>query len=199
MIPFARIDGPLDLAPLRAELSRLLQAPWYDHVNQRDYRGGWDVLPLRCQREHLSQHPILQSFAIGWGDDWADLPVLQTLPALRAVLDRVHAPLQAARLMRLKAGAEIRPHRDAGLGIDHGLARLHLPLQTSEHVQFIVGGQVVPMAPGELWYFDADQVHEVHNRGDQDRIHLVIDCTANDWLRERVHGGVVPSQASAGS
>ena len=97
--------------------------------------------------------------------------------------------LQAVRLMRLHAGAEIHPHRDPGLGIEHGLARLHLPVRTHEAVGFLVDGERRPMQAGELWYFNADQVHEVWNRGDEDRIHLVIDCIANPWLVAKVQAG----------
>ena len=42
------------------------------------------------------------------------------------------------------------------------------------------------MRAGELWYFNADQMHEVHNRSDQDRINLVVDCGVNDWLRDAI-------------
>ncbi len=187
--PFARIDCTLLLAALQDEVRGLLDAPWYDHVNQRDYRGGWDVLPLRCQRQHLQAHPLLQSFAIAAGDDWQDLPVLDDRPALRGVLAQLACPLQSVRLMRLKAGSEIRPHRDHGLGADHGQARLHLPILSSDDVSFLVDGQPVPMRPGELWYFDADRRHEVHNRGQEDRVNLVIDCVANPWLLERLRAG----------
>ena len=45
------------------------------------------------------------------------------------------------------------------------------------------------MEAGELWYFNADQIHEVYNRGGEDRINLVIDCVVNDWLREEILAG----------
>ncbi len=184
VLAFARLPVAAPLEALRAELATLLERPWVDHVNQRDYVGGWDVLPLRCLREHVDAHPVLQGFAIGAGEDWQDLPVLAGCPALRGVLAGLRCPLQSARLMRLRAGAAILPHRDHGLGLEHGQARLHLAIQTSEDVDFIVAGRRLPMAPGELWYFNADLVHEVRNRSAHDRIHLVVDCVANDWLRD---------------
>lgn len=189
VVSFARLDGPANLPALQAEVATLLGRDWVDHVNRNDYAGGWDVLPLRCQREHLDAHPILQGFAIHAGDDWQDLPVLDTCPALRALLGRLQCPLRSARLMRLKAGAHIRPHRDHGLSLEQGQARLHLPIETSDHIRFLVDGRTVPMRAGELWYFNADQVHEVHNPGEHDRINLVIDCVANAWLVERIHAG----------
>ena len=132
VLSFARLDIPVALPALQAEVAGLLARPWVDHVNHNDYRGGWDVLPLRCQRQHVDAHPILQGFAIQDGEHWQDLPVLEACPAIRALLARLHCPLKAARLMRLKAGAEIRPHFDHGLSLENGQARLHLPIQSSE-------------------------------------------------------------------
>lgn len=189
VVSFARLDVPVPLAGLQADVDRLMAPGWVDHVNQRDYTGRWDVLPLRCQRQHAGSHPILQGFALEGGQDWQDLPVLDDCPAIRALLGALDCPLQAVRLMRLHAGAVIHPHRDPGLGIEHGLARLHVPLRTNEAVAFLVDGERLPMRAGELWYFNADQVHEVYNRGDEDRIHLVIDCVANDWLLAKVQAG----------
>ncbi len=39
------------------------------------------------------------------------------------------------------------------------------------------------MGEGEAWYLDLNLRHTVRNRGDETRIHLVIDCVVNDWLR----------------
>lgn len=189
VVACARLPVASPLADLQAEVAGLLARAWVDHVNQRDYVGGWDVLPLRCQRQHAGAHPVLQGFAIDGGQDWQDLPVLDDCPALRGVLDALACPRQSARLMRLHAGADILPHRDQGLGLEHGQARLHLPIQTTAEVDFIVAGHRMPMAAGELWYFNADLVHEVRNRGAQDRIHLVVDCEANDWLRDAILAG----------
>jgi len=116
------------------------------------------------------------------GDDWCDLPVLEHCPEIRSVLGQLRCPIKAVRLMRLKAGAEIKPHYDGGLSIEFGEARLHVPIHTSDAVSFIVNNKSIPMNAGELWYFNADQTHEVYNRGSEDRINLVIDCVANDWL-----------------
>jgi hypothetical protein len=189
VVLFARLAANVALPALQAELAALLPRPWLDHVNRGDYSGGWDVLPLRCQRQHVDAHPILQGFAITDGDDWRDLPVLDHCPAIRGLLAQLPCPLQSVRLMRLKAGARILPHFDHGLSLESGHARLHLSIQTSDAIDFLVEGQRVPMRAGELWYFNAEQTHEVHNRGDEDRINLVIDCVADPWLREQVAAG----------
>ena len=186
VISSAQVPCHVYLPALQDELAQLLQQSWVDHVNRKDYSGGWDVLPLRCQREHVDAHPALQGFAIANGEAWQDLPVLAACPAIHAFLQTLACPLKSVRLMRLRAGAEIKPHRDYGLSLEYGEARLHLSLQTSDKIYFYVNHQRVPMNAGELWYINADQEHAVQNLGNEDRINLVVDCVANDWLRERL-------------
>jgi len=195
-IPFAQIPCVIQLSALQAEVKSLLSGSpenkslgndaWVDHVNKNDYRGGWDVLPLRCQQQYLQSHPVLQGFAIAGGEDWENLPVMAQCPEIQSLFTQLLCPVKAARLMRLKAGAEIKPHRDQGLGMEFGEARLHVPVFTSDAVSFVVDNQLIPMNAGELWYFNADQIHEVYNRSSEDRINLVIDCVVNDWLREKI-------------
>lgn len=193
IISFARIHCALSLSSLQTEVERLLQSSlppsWVNHVNKKDYTGSWDVLPLRCQQQHLDAHPILQSFSIEAGDNWDNLPVLKQCPEIQTILNQLHCPIKATRLMRLKAGAKIKPHRDEGLSMEFGEARLHLPIHTSAAVSFIVNNNKIPMNAGELWYFNADQPHEVYNRGSEDRINLVIDCVVNEWLHEQISAG----------
>lgn len=199
VISSAPVACPVDLLALRRELEPLLARSWVDHVNRKDYSGGWDVLPLRCQREHIDAHPVLQGFAIANGEEWQDLPVLASCPAIHAFLQTLHCPLKSVRLMRLKAGAEIKPHRDYGLSLEYGEARLHLSIQTSDKIHFYVNHQRVPMNAGELWYINADQEHAVQNLGSEDRINLVIDCVANGWLREKIISGFQPHANDSGN
>jgi hypothetical protein len=188
-VSFAHLFSVDSVADLQAEVEQLLPQHWVAHVNKNDYQGGWDVLPIRCRAEHVDAHPILQGFAIATGENWQHLPLLDQCPHMLKLLDNIHCPLKAVRLMRLNAGAEIKPHRDEGLGIAFGEARLHLPIHTSDAVSFIVNKKIMPMRAGELWYFNADQIHEVYNCGSEDRINVVIDCVVNDWLREAIMSG----------
>lgn len=190
-ISFAKVPCVVQLAALQREVDQLVQNPWVDHVNKNDYSGGWDVLPLRCQRQHLNAHPILQGFAIADGDEWESLPVMVQCPEIQNLLNQLQCPIKATRLMRLKAGAEIKPHRDHEVSLEFGEARLHVPVHTSDAVSFIVDKKIIPMCAGELWYFNADQIHEVYNHGSDDRINLVIDCVVNDWLREKIMAGSI--------
>ncbi len=183
---FARLDFQVPLEDLKQDVIRLQNAEWVPHVNQKDYQGSWDVLPLRCLAEHESAHPIMQGFAIQTGDDWINLSVLEQLPAIRQALNFLQCPVKSMRLMRLHAGAEIKPHRDHGLSAEYGEARLHIPIESNELLEFRINNELVPMREGELWYLNVDQTHQVVNRGNRNRINLVIDCVANDWLKQKI-------------
>jgi len=174
---------------MQQELNDLLQHQWFEHVNKRDYSGGWDVLPLRCALEHVQAHGILQSFAIHPVADWQHLPALEQSPALLGFVNSLPYPLKSIRLMRLHAGAVIKPHRDHGLCLEQGEARLHLSLQTNEAMKFFVNNQQVPMQAGQLWYINADQPHWVENNGTAARINLVLDCAVNNVLKEQIDAG----------
>jgi hypothetical protein len=39
---------------------------------------------------------------------------------------------------------------------------------------------------GSAWYLRLSDLHSVANRRTTDRVHLVIDCSANDWLTEQL-------------
>ncbi|WP_342769073.1 aspartyl/asparaginyl beta-hydroxylase domain-containing protein [Marinimicrobium koreense] len=110
-------------------------------------------------------------------------------PAISAVVESLQCPVQSVRLMRLKPGAIIKPHRDHQLSLEYGLARLHMPIVMEDDVQFVCNHNPVPMKPGELWYINVDKTHSVRNTGTTDRINLVIDCIANDWLKNKVLKG----------
>jgi hypothetical protein len=132
----------------------------------------------------------LQGFALNdHAQVWEDLPALEASPAIKRMLSQLMCPLKSVRLMRLHAGASIRPHRDHGLHLGCGEARLHAPVWTDPDVHFRVAGQEVPMREGELWYFNADEEHEVVNHSRAARTHLVMDCVTNPWLVRRIQEG----------
>lgn len=187
---FAKLDIHIPLNALRAETDVLGDALWLRHVHRGGYQGDWSVLALRCQLQHLDAHPILQAFSIeGSQQEWVNLPLLKDCPGIEQVLAQLQCPIRSVRLMRLKAGSSIKPHRDLGLCLEHGQARLHVPIYTDHDVHFFVEGHVIPMGVGELWYFNADAQHEVVNQGHLDRTHLVIDCIANYWLEQCILEG----------
>ena len=162
---------------IATELRQYARSTWHPHFNTRQYQGEWTVLPLRTPggKDHAIPDLI--------GDDgYADTIHMRHLPSVQALMGSLACPIQSVRFLNLKAGAEIKPHRDHELAFEKGEARLHFPIITNRHVEFYIECTRLDMQPGTCWYINANLVHQVTNRGATDRIHLVVDCVVNDWL-----------------
>ncbi len=121
---------------------------------------------------------------------WVDTPALDACPGIRAVLDSLECRKTNVRLVRLEPGGELKEHCDPQL--DLGLrnqVRLHVPIVTSQLVDFVLNGTLVPLAPGELWYLRLSDPHAVRNRGERERIQLSIDVVFNDWIERMILEG----------
>ena len=180
---FCRVKTELDLKALQYEIDSLADEQWLGHVNTRGYSGEWSVLPLRCASVHANAHPILQGFSLDAATEWVDLPHLESSPYLSSWIHQLECSVKSVRLMRLAPGSTIKPHRDNGLEWEGPDARLHLCVFSNPDVVFKVNHKIAPMAEGEFWYINAGELHEVINKGNTDRIHIVIDCEMNDWLK----------------
>jgi hypothetical protein len=86
------------------------------------------------------------------------------------------------RLLKLGPGSVIKEHRDHALGLEDGIARIHIPILSNPDVEFVLNSQRVVMDEGESWYLNFNLPHRVVNRGSRERVHLVVDCTVNAWL-----------------
>jgi aspartyl/asparaginyl beta-hydroxylase (cupin superfamily) len=114
---------------------------------------------------------------------FVDTKGLERCPHTRQALARFECELETARFLRLGAGSSIREHRDHKLGYEDGIVRVHVPVLTNDKVTFMLGGEFVRMLPGEAWYLNFNLPHSVRNGSEEDRVHLVVDCVVNDWLR----------------
>jgi hypothetical protein len=175
---FFRLPLRFDAELLKADLASMPPADWRTHFNAQYHDGGWTGIALRSvdgRPESLYPGPVENA-------TYSDTPVLTDLPNIRDALGRFHCPLEAVRLLRLMAGGRIHEHRDYGLGVEHGVVRVHIPLIAAPDVEFYVDGERVFMQEGECWYLDLSLPHRVHNLGSTDRIHLVLDCAVEGWL-----------------
>ena len=100
------------------------------------------------------------------------------------VLQNFQCELETVRFLRLGAGAKILEHRDYMLGFENGVTRIHVPILTNPQVEFRLAGEILQMKEGEAWYLNFNLPHSVENNGAEPRVHLVIDCLVNDWMRE---------------
>jgi mannose-6-phosphate isomerase-like protein (cupin superfamily) len=190
MISYARLDIGFDVEAVKREVIALGE-PWSLHFNTMHYEGEWTVLSLRVPGGD-SERIIPDMMG---GEECMDTALMAKCPVVKALLNSMQCEILSVRFLNLKAGAYIKPHRDHELAFEHGEARLHFPIFTNAQVEFFVEDGQVRMNEGECWYINANLMHSVANKGSVDRIHLVVDCKVNDWLREVFEQGekqVVP-------
>jgi hypothetical protein len=173
-----RLPLHFDAARLQADLERVQGSAWMAHFNQRIYEGDWSIVPLRA----VPGSPI-PAFSIPNETRQEDTPLLDDCRYFRQVLKTFQCPLASARLLRLGAGAVIKEHCDPMLSLDHAEVRIHVVVATNPGVECRIDGVARHWAAGECWYADFTRPHSFANRGDTDRVHIVLDCGLNDWLR----------------
>ena len=174
----------LDFDPqqLRSDLQLVMAEDWVPHFNTAYFEGEWSGIALRSTEGapgNLYPGPINAEPAV-------DTPVLARCPQIRAALNSLKCPVRSARLLKLGPGARIKEHRDYHLGTDVGEIRLHIPIATDPGVDFFLDNQRIEMKAGECWYLDFTLPHRVYNGSSIDRVHLVIDCAVDDWLRAQL-------------
>jgi hypothetical protein len=162
---------------LRADLVAAQSEDWVPHYNDRDFGGNWCGMSLRSPSGRGNDLAVA-------GSSFVETPVLARCPAFRAVLGALQCPLKAVRLLSLAPGSFIREHVDNALDFEDGEVRIHVPLQTSSKVEFYLTGERLLLETGRCYYVNVNLPHRVNNRGDSDRVHLVIDAEVNDWLRD---------------
>jgi aspartyl/asparaginyl beta-hydroxylase len=178
-----RLRLPLDFDPVRlaADMIALSASGWIAHFVTQNYDGDWSVIPLRGPAG--ARHPVQMIYSDPACTAFADTPLLAAAPYLQEVLASLDCPLLAVRLMRLSPGSVIKEHRDHDLAFEDGTVRIHIPVTTNDAVDFRLNGTRCLMPAGSAWYLRLADPHSVSNRGDSDRVHLVIDATVNEWVR----------------
>ncbi|HZR02422.1 MAG TPA: aspartyl/asparaginyl beta-hydroxylase domain-containing protein [Burkholderiales bacterium] len=176
---YCRLPLCCDIVAFKRDIAQFADPEWRSHFNTEYHDGSWTGIALQAG-EDAAQALYPDPAAKG---RFRDTPQFALCPSIREFVAQLSCPVHSVRLLRLRAGGTIREHRDDDLGFDQGEVRLHVPIETNPQVEFYLDGERIPMAEGECWYLDFSLPHRVQNRGDTDRIHLVIDCSLNEWLR----------------
>ena len=103
------------------------------------------------------------------------------LPYVRELIETV-ADLSRLNFVRLAvfSNSVIVPHRDF-LELNEipddarSAHRLHIPLATHDECFFSEDNTVYRMREGEVWYFDASQIHTVASLANAPRVHIIFD------------------------
>ena len=162
---------------LASDAKKIIGAKWTDHYNPGDYSGKWTSIALMSNGGKSDNITAFSSST----EEFMPTDALSHCPYFKEILDGLLFYKTSVRLLNLGSGAIVKPHTDHCLGYEDGVFRLHIPIITNPHVEFILDGERIFMAEGECWYFNANFLHSVKNGGAADRIHLVIDGIRNDW------------------
>ncbi|MDQ2770214.1 MAG: aspartyl/asparaginyl beta-hydroxylase domain-containing protein [Bacteroidota bacterium] len=187
MIKHIKFHQQFDAARLQQEVARLETAVWREHYNRRSYEGNWSTLQLRSLHGQLDNNAAVPVGTTPGENPFRDTELLAQCPYHREVIDFFRMEKNSVRLMKLDAGAIIRPHHDHNLNYEQGEVRLHIPVITNPQLEFYLEAERLRMAEGSCWYLNLSLEHQVINAGPTPRVHLVIDGLVNDWLRAYFH------------
>ena len=181
-----KIKLPFSFDPglLKNDLNGIGSEEWIGHFNKANYEGVWSVVPLRGPKG--ATHPVQQIVSLPGTSEYEDTSYMERCPNIKEAVYTLKCPFTSIRLMSLHAGSIIKEHRDYMLGLDFGEVRIHIPVKTNDNVIFLLKGERVKMLEGEMWYLDLSKPHAIENKSSEERIHIVIDCVVNDWLKELI-------------
>jgi aspartyl/asparaginyl beta-hydroxylase len=170
--------GQADVIPLLSQLQRQPEL-WKADTYLRDYPqgpfGDTETVFLRfppasvseLERGEKDQHECV----------WMDGIV--HLPSARPLILWLMARMEGERLGRcminkLRPGGKIYPHADTPVHANYW-DRHHIVLQASKGANFRCGEETIHMSQGDVWWFQNALEHEVHNNGQLERIHMIVD------------------------
>jgi hypothetical protein len=125
----------------------------------------------------------------------APTPQLLACPYMMQIMDNIGSVWGRSRLMGLAPGGAVPLHVDSHYYWRTHI-RIHIPVITNPDVSFTCGGESVHMAAGECWVFNSFLKHEVHNRGGETRVHLVLDTVGGGRLYDLIDAAEAGAGAS---
>jgi hypothetical protein len=181
--PFLKLPIRFDAVALAAEVRALPPSAWTPHPT------GF-----------VGNEAVRLVTPVGEDSDAIDGPMgptphLQQCEYVREIMAEIGGVWGRSRFMGLAAGSEVPPHIDIHYyWRTHW--RIHIPVITNPGVEFTCGDQTVHMEAGECWVFDSFLLHDVQNKGDTQRIHLVLDTVGGSNFAELLEAAESGSKSS---
>src|SRR5438270_2294809 len=167
--PFLKLPIRFDAAALEREVRALPASAWVPHATGFPGNEAVRLVTVLGQPTDAFEGPMRPT------------EHLARCPFFAEVMAELGGVWGRSRLMGLGAGAEVPEHVDIHYHWRTHL-RIHIPIITNPQVELTCGGETVHMAPGVCRIFDSFRWHEVHNRGNERRVHLVLDTVVTGSL-----------------
>lgn len=167
--PFLKLPIRFDADALAAEVRALPPSAWTPHPT--GFVGNEAVRLISPNGEPTDDID----------GEMAPTTHLRSCRYIREIMEEIGAVWGRSRLMGLAPGRQVPPHVDMHYYWRTHL-RIHIPVVTNPGVSFTCGGETVHMEAGDCWVFDSFRWHNVQNRSDSQRIHLVIDTVGGGRL-----------------
>ncbi len=169
---------PLNAARLEKDLAHSRSFRYSEAYSNYLIGGPWKSCMLWSAGGDTGDG-LLSSYTQDRGSSFTEYG--QQVSYLQEIITSV-ADLTRLRFARLAVFSKsvIVPHRDfielGDVPEDARCAhRLHIPLATNDECFFSQGNTVYRMLKGEVWHFDATQIHSVASFSEDPRIHLIFD------------------------
>ena len=152
----------------------------------------WNTHTLRTE-SYDTPHKLISDIWVRY-NDWANFngdpaafngphesvwyPVVESLPAVKSLAERVQEATGAAELggvliTRIPPGGRVEPHIDGGWHAGY-YTKFAVQLMGDERQAFCFEDAQLSALPGDLYTFDNSKLHWVINDSDQDRMTLII-------------------------
>jgi len=177
-VNYIRLYEGIDVTPILDILDSIDADTWTQSGREARYEVHQDTSSLLLVHDadyrhfNPTYHPLYETFAS------ALAPILSLITERHAGEGFIGRILIA----RLRAGGRILTHADHVYSLVK-CNRHHIPLVTNKHAVFTIGGEDKVMQQGDMWEINNATTHAVHNGGDEDRIHLIIDWIPSTTVR----------------
>lgn len=164
--------GPVNHAALKQAVVNAAPERW---IEEQLRQQTFDV--------HAKTRSIILLFADGWPDiqiskhkGWSEFAPV-AVPVMQEIIRKhysIHGTIIRAVFAKLLAGMSIGEHYDdhPSFAIGH---RIHVPLLTSDEVEFGIAGQKFNLKEGVAYEVSNLDFHYVANPTTKDRIHMIFD------------------------
>jgi aspartyl/asparaginyl beta-hydroxylase (cupin superfamily) len=170
---FLYIEKMSSFDALLNDVLSLTSEDWSKYTDRKSAGGpaayNTDTIPLVYDTKHRLNSEILH-------ENYEKFKTYIEEILLTTISHIGEVKVQQAMLTKLNANTVIPRHRDVG-PLTNKTHRIHVPVITNTQCIFTIENESRNLEAGDIWIIDnVGRYHSVENKGQQDRVHLIIDA-----------------------